>query len=363
MNSNSDLLGLAQAICYLVLALSATQAEYDVATFCQLAGRDIKLPSLESCRRFYTCNTTEPIAHLCPAGQFFDKNAQVCKPEKLVDCIDSQEDSEQAPCAHRHREFIPDPESCNGYIYCVNGIEYWRNQCGPNMIFVDGLCMYGECQNEQSEQKPKPQPEKELRSVCQIMPNELYFGTTESCHMWLKCENGQLVSGNCPWNYIFNVNIHSCDYEDLSLCPHITGVSVIPEHQKPQPCDESETGLRKPDTRRCDIFWLCTSEMWIQFTCSPGQYYDSITHLCRRREDATPIATCSRCEGSNLQFVNMVDPQCQRYGVCSSGKLLGMGSCPLNTIFSESKQACTHVKVSNGTQFIEGPCYNQAHAI
>lgn len=339
---------VARVLVLLIGTVHVAYGEYDVNAYCTIVKNGVKLPSIESCQKFYVCNNGIGTEDYCSSTQAFDKESQSCKLSSEVDCYYGVAN----PCEGKDKTYAPITGTCNGWIYCVNGTELGRGYCGSGLIFSNNQCIYGECNSSGNEN------ESELTSVCQLMQQNVYFGSTMNCKTWQICKADGIMSNDCPDPYVFDVQNRLCDYESGTMCSRVTGEEIQPEENPVQTCTVADEGTSKPDPNNCTIHYECISEKYQIYYCPNGQYYDEPTQTCKLRQEATPVATCDRCFGSKKQFVNYVDADCQKYWICKNDVQIGNSECDTGLYFDEIAQACIYEDDSNKTEYIEsnGAC-------
>ncbi|XP_037931839.1 peritrophin-48-like isoform X2 [Teleopsis dalmanni] len=316
--------------CAIVLAIVySINAEYNVDTYCTMVQNGQKLASVESCSKFYTCQNGVGTEGECGAGLSFDKNSQGCKASALVECYYDNDD----PCNGKDKTYVPIVGTCDGWIYCTNDKELGRGHCGSGMIFKDKQCQYGSCNDNINEGVSAG-----MQSVCDIMQDNKFFGSTLDCQIWQKCVTGGLKTGTCGDGLIFNVQQQNCNYETGTDCSRVTGESVQPDEELD--CLATQNGQKKGSVVKCSTFFICSNKKWVAYECDTNMFYDVNHATCLNRQSATPVSTCDRCEGSKKKFVNAVDPDCQKYTICKDSVRTGSGTCDDGYYFSEPSQAC-----------------------
>lgn len=113
--------------------------DYSVLQYCQLVKSGTKLPSSDSCQKFYSCQSANKITEdKCASTEVFDKDTQSCIVKKLKDCK----------------------------------LDYDKNG--------------------------------DIKNICDIMENDIFFGDFKDCQKWHKCKQDKPMStGKCPEDYVW----------------------------------------------------------------------------------------------------------------------------------------------------------------
>ncbi|XP_011179456.1 peritrophin-48 [Zeugodacus cucurbitae] len=333
-------------VSWLILTLtSSISAEYNVDGVCALVSNGVRIGSIDSCQRYYVCNNGKATANDCPPGTSFSKDEQNCLTETSVQCFISQGN----PCARRNEGFVPKSGTCNGWIYCKNGKEAGSGQCAGKLIFNNGECTFGSCPSADS----NGLFDANFKSICQIMMNDKYFGSSSDCGKWQVCKNDKLVTGFCQTGLAYDVATESCNYENENTCSQVTDITVQPDPENYGPC--TTEGEVKP-SRICSDHLKCENSLWKKYSCNTNYYYDITTKSCQPRNTAKTY-DCNRCQFSRKQFVNAVDTECRKYIVCNNGAKKSSNSCAIGFYFDEVAEACIKgngkdSKASNGACFV-----------
>lgn len=309
----------------------ATYAAYDVAKYCSMIKTGTKLPSTDACSQYFTCTSDGKYTTAdCGSGNSFDKNKQNCQPSANVDCYIGLEN----PCVGKNDAHVPDVSNCGAWFYCLNGEVKAKGKCPAGMALTAGRCDYYDCAGGST-----PEENETPVAVCDIMPNNKWFGDTLNCNAYYTCKAGAPITGGvCKDSLVFDVQKELCNYEVATDCTRITGEG-LPGPGVVIPCTTADLGNKKPNPNICSGYLACDGKVWAATSCGTGQYWDEAGEACVSRQKATPIATCDRCEGSKKAFVNSVDPTCQGYQVCKDGKKSGTGKCA-SGYFDEESGAC-----------------------
>ncbi|CAD7080581.1 unnamed protein product [Hermetia illucens] len=109
--------------------------------------RNKKWTNKKDCETFYECIGTTPTKRKCPSGYYFNATGQGCLhnineqckvptawvPAPLVDL--------ENMCKGNVGKFLPDPNYCKAYYYCVSeDTPYW-SPCDNDLYFDNGKCV------------------------------------------------------------------------------------------------------------------------------------------------------------------------------------------------------------------------------
>lgn len=169
------------------MLLAFTNAEYEIEKYCKLTQPGIKLPSSDSCEEYYTCGLDEkPSKETCPSNLVFSKDAQGCVPVSEGNCFFGFSN----PCQNKHREYSYSSKGCNWYSYCYDGKVANNYTCPAGQRFnaAQNICVNGNCGSSK---------QSAVLDICNIMPENVYFGDFENCRAWYQCIGTQLRSGFC----------------------------------------------------------------------------------------------------------------------------------------------------------------------
>ncbi|XP_037904560.1 uncharacterized protein LOC119647604 [Hermetia illucens] len=141
----------------------------------------------ESCQSLYVCDGDVISSLKCPSGMYFDAHTQSC----LYNIDDACKDPEsltdgniETICEGKVGKFLPDPNYCKGYYYCIDeSTPYWQ-YCSDDRYFSNGSCTKTRpsnciCEDEDWDTNGKtsvnvPHPDKKKFYVCErgIQPEE-----------------------------------------------------------------------------------------------------------------------------------------------------------------------------------------------
>ncbi|XP_067643603.1 peritrophin-48 [Eurosta solidaginis] len=328
----------------LVLVLvNSISAEYDVDGVCSLVTSGTRIGSIESCQKYYICNKGKATAYECSAGTKFNKNTQTCWDAAHVNCFFGDSN----PCVSKTEGFVPKPGSCRGYIYCKNGMAVGTGQCGTDLVFNNGECIYGDCPTTNVN-------DASFTSICQVLPNEKYFGSAKNCGKWQICKNEKLTAGFCTSDFVFDTESGSCTYKTEKTCDRVTGANIIPDQETFGQCEATTPVMASSE---CSDYLSCENNLWTLKSCPENFFFDKEKSTCVSRR-ASVTADCNRCQFSKKTFVNAVDPECRKYLICENGLKRGSSSCKDGYYFDESGQACVKGSASDNYAKTNGACYS-----
>ncbi|CAD7080582.1 unnamed protein product [Hermetia illucens] len=106
-----------------------------------------KWTNKKDCGTFYECIGNIPTKRKCPAGYYFNATGQGCLHNVNEQCK-VPTDWAPAPlvdlenmCKGNVGKFLPDPNYCKGYYYCVSeDTPYWK-ACDNDLYFDNGNCV------------------------------------------------------------------------------------------------------------------------------------------------------------------------------------------------------------------------------
>ncbi|KAH8309698.1 hypothetical protein KR067_000036, partial [Drosophila pandora] len=349
----TDKLLLATILCLMGTSALAQQAilegNYNVTAFCNSVATGTQLGSIVSCEYYYVCQSTGPVQVNCTAGYAYNYTVQACQPANQANCFYGLDN----PCsATSGKSFAPVSGSCNKYYACENGSSVGIGSCPVNTKFdsVSRDCIWGSCSTTQAlTDTPN------LNSLCEVVPPNIFFGTTESCDTWNYCTPGKADPSTSTCAYptsCFNVQKQICDYTGPTVCNRVTD----------QPLISTTTGActsnsePKGSSTICSQYYKCQNQQWQTYNCGYGQYWDTTTQQCQARQTATPEAGCNRCEYASKQFVNAVDSgNCTNYYYCNNGVATNLW-CNSGMFFSEQKQGCVNDDTLSTYVLTNGAC-------
>ncbi|XP_016955203.1 peritrophin-48 [Drosophila biarmipes] len=331
------------------------EGTYNVTAFCTAVKIGTQLGSLESCQKYYVCQSTGPVVAECQTGYSYDYKKSTCALSSQVDCYYGVAE----PCAGKNGTWVPNTAVCGGYYYCDNGVGK-AGSCPPNQIFnsVKVACDWGSCQSNLGDSD-----EIVLTSLCDVAPPNQYFGDTKDCATWNFCVSNSsgvfLQTGKCPTankQDVYNAATQQCTYNTTSVCTRVTGV---PLSSASTSC--STDGEKQASATVCGTYSVCTKGKWVQQSCSTGYYYDVLQKICVTRQLATPEPGCNRCQYSDKQFVNAVNSEnCSSYYYCNSNRDATLLSCPESYFFNEAVGACKSDDEMEAYVKNNGACYGSS---
>lgn len=97
----------------------------------------------ESCEFFYECDGDVIVSLKCPSGMYFDAHTQSCLYNIDDACKDPKSMTDwniETICEGKVGKFLPDPNYCKAYYYCVDeSTPYWQ-YCSDDRYFSNGSC-------------------------------------------------------------------------------------------------------------------------------------------------------------------------------------------------------------------------------
>jgi len=169
------------------------EGTYNVTAFCTAVKTGTQLGSLETCQKYYVCQSTGPVVAECQSGYSYDYKRSTCAVSSQVDCYYGVSE----PCAGKNGTWVPNIAVCGGYYYCNNSIAM-PGKCPSGQTFDSSktACVYGSCSSNLNESN-----ETVLTSLCDVVPPNQYFGDTKDCKTWNYCLSNStgvfLKTGNC----------------------------------------------------------------------------------------------------------------------------------------------------------------------
>ncbi|XP_017012314.2 peritrophin-48 [Drosophila takahashii] len=311
------------------------EGTYNVTAFCTACKTGIQLGSIESCQKYYVCQSTGPVVAECQSGYSYDYKKSTCLPSSQVNCYYGVDN----PCAGKNGTWVPNTGVCGGYYYCELGVSK-AGSCSKNQVFnsVTAECEWGSCATTQTTEGAV------LNSLCEVVPPNQYFGDTNDCATWNYCVSNSTgvyaFSGKCASTTTkqnaFNVKTGSCDYTSDSICSRVTD---IPLSSAAVSCPKD--GVKEGSATVCGTYNVCTNGKWVATNCPTGYYFDTLTSNCVVRQSATPTAGCNRCQGASTKFVNAVNSEnCSTYYYCNAQGQATLNTCPTAYFFNEKLGAC-----------------------
>ncbi|XP_016991142.2 LOW QUALITY PROTEIN: peritrophin-48 [Drosophila rhopaloa] len=311
------------------------EGTYNVTAFCTAVKTGTQLGSIESCQTYYVCTSTGPQKSSCQDGYSYDLAKSSCYPSSQVNCYWGLDN----PCTGRDKVWVPNTSVCGGYYYCTEGTCSPAKKCATNQVFdsTTQACKWGSCNGADSTATEGTV----LSTPCDVVPPGIWFGDTEACDIWYKCESSStgvtLKNGVCGTAMpAFNPQAQNCGYKTAAICSRVTG---NPISNVATSCTTADS--KKADPLVCNQYSECVSGTWTKLACATGYYYDVNGKKCVLRQDATPVATCNRCLFAQTMFVNAVDSDnCSKYLYCPEKGDPTETPCPEDHYFNESLSGC-----------------------
>lgn len=146
-------------ILLVTMAATLTMAQHELACATVPAGQFVR--SSDSCQAYYFCDGRKAIAAKCPTNYLFNAKTQMCDHPTNVDCNQ---------CSSLGIQHLPDPNSCTGYLQCVNG-QQSHVECPPKLVFDPTV---GDCNH------PKA-TDVCTRSICSSFEELMRIGDPQDC--------------------------------------------------------------------------------------------------------------------------------------------------------------------------------------
>ncbi|XP_037041236.1 peritrophin-48-like [Bradysia coprophila] len=179
---------------YLILAMLDRTAQGLTSSICARVPDGNFVRSSQSCNSYNRCINGLPQHGVCPKGYAFGSRSQMCETNIEVDC---------RSCSPFGIQHIPNPDSCQTYYRCVNGVR-------TSMTCSDGLLFdrsYGDC-NLASKVRCETknyicEPFKALGLVI--------IGDPSDCTSYYRCLNGNTFEAACPTGLYYNPHTATCE--------------------------------------------------------------------------------------------------------------------------------------------------------
>lgn len=303
-----------------------------------------------NCNIYYKCNNGIATTFTCPQGQIFNKDTGMCITSS------SGCNNVNSMCVGQSKgTFLGDDSTCSGYYFC-NGVDAagQHGNCpnGLNFNPKSQSCDYAS--NYPCSLSPQG---NSMQAICSYVPNGKYFGVATNCANWGICDNGQYKTGVCGAG-LFNTKLGVCD-EDVSEVSCIqTKFEVGPkgDHILQGSDCSSWTSQFQADPQSCSGYYYCNAQKQAQWgQCknndffSNGNCVDRTTVICNKGNNP-----CENTENSNFKWVN--DPtNCKKYYYCSeNSNSLSSSACPNDLWFNEIIQQCTVAKPTYAACVVQG---------
>ncbi|XP_026462456.1 peritrophin-1-like [Ctenocephalides felis] len=194
---------------------------------------------------------------------------------------------------------------------------------------------------------------------------DVLFANPEDCNSFYQCRKGVPILLPCPNDLQWNDDIKLCDYPIIDGCkagnlvksPRTAATDFIPESVIER-CKRSVEGTMLADPEDCAGFYVCSSGVPHNKTCSPGLLYHDSLHVCDWPENVdccenggeTPEVTVApkpdttvdpdiptECS-PDVDFIpNFED--CSSYYQCQGQELILL-QCPDSLFWNQDKEMC-----------------------
>ncbi|XP_017012322.2 peritrophin-48 [Drosophila takahashii] len=326
------------ALALLVACAAPATADVNVTALCLLVSNGNYVASQSDCSTYYQCQGSTFTTMSCPTGYYFDKNAQQCTGSVPSTCTSST-----SPCLGKAvGTFAASSTSCGGYYYCgASGAQSGSCPAGENFNPTTQACVYKNnypCTDSTSSDSLST-PSVAL-NLCNLVKDNLYFGSPSNCSGWNFCQDNILHSGSCGAGLVFNVQASNCGYRMTSSCSQVTNdPSLTGVANNPTTCTTAGSMIA---ATACNQYYMCSASLNYQLmTCPSGFFYDTISKACVTRMSARN--NCDRCVGTTASFVNAYSAtNCSDYLYCVNGVQKAVESCPVNYYFNENTGSCTN---------------------
>ncbi|KAI4483568.1 hypothetical protein M0804_007828 [Polistes exclamans] len=210
-------------------------------------------PDEDKCEIYYECNDNRWIRKSCPAGFHWNRITNICTDPASAKCPN-------APRVCVEGTFKPHECECDIYFECKDN-QYIQRKCGNGLHWnrVSNICT-----SPDSAGCPNYHPK--------ICDEGSYKPDDKLCDVYYKCENNKYVPKYCSAGFHWNRITNTCTDPASAHCPNA-----------PRVCLE---GSYKPHECRCDIYFECRDNQYIQRICSNGLHWNRITNICTNPDSA-----------------------------------------------------------------------------
>ncbi|XP_037939236.1 peritrophin-44 [Teleopsis dalmanni] len=315
--------GILLVIC-LLIGQQQVNAGYTMAQTCEYVSTGyIGDPS--DCQGWGYCSGGVVIASgKCKDGLLFDIANGICNYAADVECRTTVENV----CANINQpQYIGDPNNCNTYCYCLNGVANC-NSCPKSQVFNPSTtsCVWSNTYTCSAD------------SVCRLVPNNKFVGNPDSCGAFLRCVDGSGIAGTCS-SGVYDKSSGNCvDGNPCSGSPTTPDATPSPD---PSVCTTGGPAYVE-DPNSCAGYYNCptTGTLGTWGKCPFATFFDEEDQQC-----VTPYETAcrqDRCQNLNLEFV--AKPGCLSYSYCKNSVAVASYLCSdVNSkfpYFDEFYQAC-----------------------
>lgn len=256
-------------------------------------------------------------ARNCENGLYFDRGSASCVPKEQANCLNAT--PSELCAASTAAFFVPSSQNCEEYYYCNGGKSQGSTSCPAGQVFDrEGI----QCQYTDNKYCP-------LQSICGLIPDYKFAADPETCGNYILCIGGvePYGSNDCGTsstgvNMIYDPVLNECRV-DANFC---TGASEI-DQSGANMCqdDDSPTFVAHPDS--CASYFQCdgTSTTGKYGICPNGTHFDATGSTKAGPACVSPLqveCTNDRCENVNLQFMTAGGTSCGKYLVCNNGRAI-----------------------------------------
>ncbi|XP_043486984.1 balbiani ring protein 3-like [Polistes fuscatus] len=258
-------------------------------------------PDEDKCEAYYECNDNRWKLKYCPCGLHWDRVRDTCSLPENANCPrDCDEGS-----------YKPHECECSIYYKCIN-YRYVRKVC-KNGLHWDRT--HYNCTTPEQAKCPNYHP------TC---VEGSYKPDDKLCDVYYKCENNQFVQKNCPagfhWNRVSNI----CTDPASAKCPNA-----------PRVCVE---GSFRPHECRCDLYFECKDNQYIQRQCSDGLHWNRVSNICTNPDSAgCPNYHPKICDEGSYK---PDDKLCDVYYKCENNQFV-QKNCPAGFHWNRVSNVCT----------------------
>jgi hypothetical protein len=260
------------------------------------------IPNSEDCEAYFICFGGNKMPMTCSNNQHWSITENACMSANDANCpFEVSRQFNDGNCPATGIVSVPDPESCENFFLCVNGMALPR-QCSPGLHFsrTAGTCVH-------------PDVAECVLQVCG--PGLGFLPHEDNCNKYYLCFGGNQFPMRCPNDFHWSVETNSCqdpldagceDFDEVIECP-ATGIEQIPY----------------PDD--CERYILCVNGLEIPLQCAPGLHFSPVTRTCMvpseaKCDDNHHIWECPEVDTPGvIVFIPNVD-DCSRYYLCWGGK-------------------------------------------
>ncbi|XP_065360883.1 peritrophin-44 [Calliphora vicina] len=320
-----------------------SSADVDMTATCALMSEGF-IADPKSCQGYGYCKGGKLSGTgSCPAGYLYNARHGVCDDPANVVCSDVDTACKYAD----DQTFVADPNDCSRYCYCSKQ-KAECTSCPKGQVFDSRVtrCVYASA----------PGFVCQADSVCRLVPNGVFLGTTTCGNQYTGCLNGVGTTATCPKGLFYNTQLGGCQSENPCIGGNPVGGGlgvngVAP--QTPIPCEKATSATpEKPqyvtDQATCMGYFVCTgiNDPGIWTKCPLGLHFND-------GECVTPYTfACQhdRCGNMNVTWVGAINTECKNFLICKDQTSQGLVNgyevytgipCQQNYFFNEYTQTCS----------------------